>query len=968
MLKNIGDLVKDIARDWAIVWNQPKTEEIFEHIFASLGNIFQFIGNIAEKVDEAWNHANNGLRILEAIRDFILEVWKGIDNITAEWARWAKEDLSFVPLFEALADLLGTIADKMQYVRKIAEDFNKTLVEPLVEHFIEVTLPNLLKVFDDFLKKINWEKLQKNLHLVWEALEHIGEVFLDGVVLAIERLANTVADFMNSGTFQDLVQKFHDWAMTLTAEDIADLIEKIFKALILFKGLSIVSKVIGDIANKLSFLGTIAKGVFGGINTLRELIGKLVGKKTIELETKGAEVATKEIGKVSTGMGGLLSKVGEYAKFVTGGLIIGVGLKVNFDSFTNQLKNGINWEDQGKMIGSAIAIGIGAVFLGANPAFAAIGVGVAVLVEEIALHFDEIKAVLEEKWNKCVEIINQNIVTPWKNWWETLKTDLDNFSWSDLGKQIVESIVDVFKKPYEFIKGALDNFFGSFWSTFCEVFGIGNQGKGKLYDLGIMIIQTIKDGFIENFDIFWQGLSDFFTKIGEWISGFVEDIGSFFDGIAEKLVGFGSGVAEVWDTTKTAVSDAWNTIKTTTAQMVQDAKQKIGEWINAGWEKITDKAENLRTGLEQKWDTIKSKTKDMVDDFKGKIADWASNKWDDLETNLREAVDLVAQKWDDVKNGFKTFRDNYMPQILEWADGVKDKASQGLENVRSEIEKKWGEVKKNFTDFADPYIQATKDWVANIFPNVKDAFENVKQEVVTRVDNMKKNFADFVKDFSEKKDTWLRGIREETPKAFNNMKEAIGKKWEDISREASEFFPKLGTDLYNFGKTLADKFGDGVGNMKSKVSGIVGELQKDITGAMDKIGDWISGAIKNIQTLKDSMNFNVSSSYTTKGYNVRAYATGGFPEDGLFFANHNELVGQFSNGKTAVANNEQIIAGIEQATYNAFLRASNDASSREEALLTELISAVKQGSKVSIDGREIVTAYDNRKARNGYAF
>jgi methyl-accepting chemotaxis protein len=53
------------------------------------------------------------------------------------------------------------------------------------------------------------------------------------------------------------------------------------------------------------------------------------------------------------------------------------------------------------------------------------------------------------------------------------------------------------------------------------------------------------------------------------------------------------------------------------------------------------------------------------------------------------------------------------------------------------------------------------------------------------------------------------------------------------------------------------------------------------------------------------------------GGHIRGYATGGFPEDGLFFANHNELVGQFSNGKTAVANNQQITQGIADAVYPA---------------------------------------------------
>lgn len=41
------------------------------------------------------------------------------------------------------------------------------------------------------------------------------------------------------------------------------------------------------------------------------------------------------------------------------------------------------------------------------------------------------------------------------------------------------------------------------------------------------------------------------------------------------------------------------------------------------------------------------------------------------------------------------------------------------------------------------------------------------------------------------------------------------------------------------------------------------------------------------------------------------YANGGFPEDGFFFANSTEMVGRFANGRTAVANNEQIIQGIE---------------------------------------------------------
>ena len=37
--------------------------------------------------------------------------------------------------------------------------------------------------------------------------------------------------------------------------------------------------------------------------------------------------------------------------------------------------------------------------------------------------------------------------------------------------------------------------------------------------------------------------------------------------------------------------------------------------------------------------------------------------------------------------------------------------------------------------------------------------------------------------------------------------------------------------------------------------------------------------------------------------------------------NHNELVGKFSNGKTAVANNEQIVQGIQSGVTSAIANA-----------------------------------------------
>lgn len=89
--------------------------------------------------------------------------------------------------------------------------------------------------------------------------------------------------------------------------------------------------------------------------------------------------------------------------------------------------------------------------------------------------------------------------------------------------------------------------------------------------------------------------------------------------------------------------------------------------------------------------------------------------------------------------------------------------------------------------------------------------------------------------------------------------------------------------------------------------------------------------------------------------NVSWYAKGGFPEDGLFYANHNELVGQFSNGRTAVANNEQITDGIADAVYNAFMSAFSATGSNDDRPI-----------EIYLDGKQIATSttkYQRQYAR-----
>lgn len=89
---------------------------------------------------------------------------------------------------------------------------------------------------------------------------------------------------------------------------------------------------------------------------------------------------------------------------------------------------------------------------------------------------------------------------------------------------------------------------------------------------------------------------------------------------------------------------------------------------------------------------------------------------------------------------------------------------------------------------------------------------------------------------------------------------------------------------------------------------------------------------------------------------IPAFATGGFPEDGMFYANSGELVGRFSNGRTAVANNAQIIEGIENAVYRA-MTAAQRGSGRGGKIELVLDKQVV--------GRVFGDAIDSEKRRSG---
>lgn len=205
---------------------------------------------------------------------------------------------------------------------------------------------------------------------------------------------------------------------------------------------------------------------------------------------------------------------------------------------------------------------------------------------------------------------------------------------------------------------------------------------------------------------------------------------------------------------------------------------------------------------------------------------------------------------------------------------------------------------------------------------------------------------------------------ENATKKSQTYSEESKKTYSEVSTEAEKSTEKINnaTEQIKIGKIKinTDSVKNAISNIKEKIP----VINKIVSGIKDKAlkisinskeaEKGFLGTVSNFQKMLNELNlpsFNIGlelnqtktgewslKEKTRKKLLPKSYSVGGFPEDGLFFANHSELVGQFSNGKTAVANNAQITAGIEEAAYRGMIRALSESEGNEKNVTFEVQS------------------------------
>lgn len=344
-----------------------------------------------------------------------------------------------------------------------------------------------------------------------------------------------------------------------------------------------------------------------------------------------------------------------------------------------------------------------------------------------------------------------------------------------------------------------------------------------------------------------------------------------------------------------------------------DLKAWIDEWKNInGLDDVDLRADVVLPNLQEK-----------ISEFKDNVKEWwGLNVELPVRNKLTTTLEDVSSWWEDVKEYWGEKKLSIQTEIGEIKGKIEEKWNEALTYIQENIfpwftKEKWMEVGNGIKEGLSAKWDEFSDWwqktgIYNWWENhVKPWFTKEKWD--EQGDGMKKGLSEKWDEFSN---WWSTS--------------GIGSWW---TNHVAPYFTKDKWTFSGISDGLKQAFDNAVAGIKQVWNNFATWLNSKLSFSWDSVN--IGG-----KEIIQAGNINLGK--------IPTFATGGFPEDGLFFANHGEMVGQFSNGNTAVANNSQIVEGIKAGVKSAVSEA-----------LTPYLSQIAQntsensGIKVELDGKLI---------------
>lgn len=338
----------------------------------------------------------------------------------------------------------------------------------------------------------------------------------------------------------------------------------------------------------------------------------------------------------------------------------------------------------------------------------------------------------------------------------------------------------------------------------------------------------------------------------------------------------------------------------------------------------------LVTPLEWRIKEIKWKIKDAeksVDDFFKNLGNYFKKGWKTFKKNMSLNVDdLQNVLGPQLYNGFVGIINDIIG-LLNKIPGVeipkfKKKTVKGIDDTVKEVGKSASKIDDSYKNLS----AGVSGYLGNINTSL-DGTKSKMDSMSSKASGTTLSTSSSFSTLSSNLYNSLSGVNGSLGNTKFNMG-VFQDAAENMRRGASNSFSTMASNASAYLGSTGGSFN----GLKGKVDNTNGSLNtfKWYTNQRYSVGisSWgfsgvkssIDGIVRSLDALfkYNNKRFNITTGTKYMGYQslldrAPRYASGGFPEEGPFYMNRGEIVGKFSNGRTAVANNQQITEGIKQA-------------------------------------------------------
>lgn len=375
---------------------------------------------------------------------------------------------------------------------------------------------------------------------------------------------------------------------------------------------------------------------------------------------------------------------------------------------------------------------------------------------------------------------------------------------------------------------------------------------------------------------FVNGITTFFSnlQIGEILDTFADTVIAINDAIIKVIDGILDNPEPFMDAFVTLVSKLTELLIAIINSNTKIVTNLLSSTVLTLFEDSVDDA----TGLIQGAKTVGTFLEDVFSDG---AENWENDTFGEWLTNtvdgfINNALDTAANNLEDRSGIFTPIINEIVRGFDNFAE-IGTKIENAVNDAQTRFQNEWGNLVSWFENSAIP------GWWETVRQNFtmerwRDTIGSITEAFTRRWNGMRRWFSTTVTNWwTEIENTFsaanwerhLTGIEEGFETAFNNAVTSMRAIWNNF---ASWINNALTFDFEGFNRSF------------------------EVFGTTYEVG---------------------IPSFTVDLGRLPMYKAGGFPEDGLFFANHDELIGEFPNGKTAVANNGQIVEGIKEGVYDA---------------------------------------------------